>query len=417
MATAAAAMAQPASLTPDARARQVLDKLLAQQYDSVYAQFGPEMKKAVPLEAFKRTGTQLQQLGAPETIGTPAVKPAGPNTVVTIPVKFKTMELQFGVSWAPNGEIAGCWFTAPPAAAPAAAARPPYSRPLSFSESIVTVGTEPWKLPGTLSLPRGQGPFPAVVLVHGSGPNDRDETVGPVKVFRDLAEGLASNGIAVLRYDKRTRVYPQQSAAAPGFNMNQETVEDALRAAALLRGRVEIDPARIYVLGHSQGGYMMPRILKGDPRLAGGIILAGNVRSIEELIVEQATYIASLQGAIPPAQQKEIDQLRKDPAKMMRLPPSYMADLKGYDPAAEAAKLSVPMLILQGERDYQVSMKDFALWKNALGGRSNVLFRSYPKLNHLFVAGEGKSTPAEYGRGGNVDQTVVSEITNWITRK
>ena len=416
MAASAAAWAQPASFPPDVRTRKVLDMLLAKQYDAVYAMFGADMKRAVPLDAFKKTGTQLEQLGPPVNIGAPALKTAGNNTVVTVPVKFKSIELQFGVSWAASGEIAGCWFTAPQQAPVSATPRPPYSNPAAFTETVVSIGQDPWKLPGTLSLPKGKGPFPAVVLVHGSGPNDRDETVGPVKVFRDLAEGLASKGIAVLRYDKRTRVYPQ-SARELNFTMNQETVDDALSAAAFLRTRSEIDPAHVYVLGHSQGGYMMPRILKRDPKLAGGIVIAGNVRPIEELIVEQATYIASLQGSIPEAQQRELEQLKKDPAQLLRLPPSYMDDLKGYNPAAEAAKLTAPMLILQGERDYQVSMKDFNLWRNALGGRANVQFQSYPKLNHLFLAGEGKSTPAEYSHGGNVDAAVVTDITNWIVRK
>ena len=176
------------------------------------------------------------------------------NTVVTLRVHWAAAELDFGVSWTPGGQIAGMWW------APARAVwQPPeYSRPDSFFEREVTIGSDEWKLPGTLSIPKGKGPFPAVVLVHGSAPNDRDESVGSVKVFRDLAEGLASRGVAVLRYDKRTKVYPAQCAADPNFTMNQETVEDAVRAAALLRPSQKSPTARVFVLGDSQGGYIRP---------------------------------------------------------------------------------------------------------------------------------------------------------------
>ncbi len=231
-------------------------------------------------------------------------------------------------------------------------------------------------------MPKGKGPFPGVVLVHGSGPEDRDETVGGAKPFKDLAQGLASRGIAVLRYVKRTKQYPILEAAP---TMTAESVDDAVRAADLLRHQSEIDPKRIFVLGHSQGGYVMPRIMQRDAKLAGVIVMAGNVRPLEELIVEQTEYQLSLAGGGTPDQREKLEKLKKDPWSIAgNIPHSYRDDLQGYNPAAEAKKIDMPMLILQGERDYQVTMKDFALWQAALDGRGNVAFHSYPKLNHLF---------------------------------
>ena len=143
-------------------------------------------------------------------------------------------------------------------------------------------------------MPKGKGPFPGLVLVQGSGPHDRDETVGGSKPFKDLAWGLASRGIAVLRYVKRTKQYPTIDAAP---TMTAETVDDAVRAAELLSRQSEIDLQRIFVLGHSQGGYMMPRIMQRDAGLAGVIVMAGNVRPLDELIVEQTEYLLSLVAA------------------------------------------------------------------------------------------------------------------------
>jgi len=96
------------------------------------------------------------------------------------------------------------------------------------------------------------------------------------------------------------------------------------------------------------------------------------------------------------------------------VPAAYWKDLNTYKPGAVAASLTMPMLVLQGERDYQVTMKDFEAWKEALRGRTNVTFRSYPDLNHLFASGTGKSTPAEYEKPGKVSETVMNDIAAWV---
>src|SRR5690606_19348563 len=126
-------------------------------------------------------------------------------------------------------------------------------------------------LPGTLALPKGKAPgagFPAVVLVHGSGPQDRDETVGANRPFLDIARGLAAQGIAVLRYDKRTQARPQDFAAGD-YTVDDETTNDAITAVAALGAAEGIDPDRIHVLGHSQGAMLAPRIAAHSGHVAG----------------------------------------------------------------------------------------------------------------------------------------------------
>jgi len=407
------ALAQP----PEERTRQALDMVLAGKYGVFYAQFSPEMKKAITLAAYAaQAGRLLADLGTPLSQDPPHTRYIGGSATVAITLHFAQANLNFVVSWNPAGQIQGTWFRPPEAKSPPPYETPAYSQPDSFTAHDITVGDDEWKLPGTLTIPRGKGPWPGVVLVHGSGPVDRDETVGGVRVFRDLAEGLSTRGVAVLRFDKRTKVYPQQCAADPNFTMTRETVEDAVRAAAVLLHQDEIDPRRIYVLGHSQGGYMMPRIMHADPGLAGVVVMAGSVRPLEELILEQFEYIFSLKGELTAAQRAQLDAIRQNPWKVLPgVTEKYKADLKDYHPAALAAESNLPMLLLQGERDYQVRMKDFDLWKAGLAHRTNVTMRSYPALNHLFVTGEGKSTPEAYDKTGHVSPEVIDDIARWIT--
>lgn len=309
---------------------------------------------------------------------------------------------------------------------------PSYVNQNLFKEQEVRIGKGEWVLPGTLSVPLGDGPFVAVVLVHGSGPNDRDETIGPNKPFRDLAWGLASQGIVVLRYDKRTKVYPQQMTERINtLTVKEEVIDDALEAVSLLRSIPEVDSQSIVVLGHSLGGYLLPRIGAADSGIAGLIMLAGLCRTLEDTILDQFSYIYSLSGTLSPEQQKQLDELKKQVALVkspdlsvstlasdlpLGVSPAYWLDLRGYHPEQIVRGLQQPMLILQAEGDYQVTMEDFQMWKNALGNRSNVQFKSYAGLSHLFMTFEGgeKSTPAAYTVPGHVVEEVVRDIAEWV---
>ena len=314
---------------------------------------------------------------------------------------------------------------------PGAGEASPEVKPGTVREQDFTVGSGEWSLPGTLTLPAGKtGPLPAVVLVHGSGPNDRDETVLANKPFRDLAWRLAPKGIAVLRYEKRTREHAARIVASDlsQFTAKEETIDDALGAAAQLRQTAGIEPKRIFVLGHSLGGMLAPRIGQADPQLAGLIILAGPTRPLEDLMVEQTRYLLTNGGKPSEADQARLNKLvgeaaqvktltaadASSPELLLQAPPRYWLDLREHDPLAAAQTLRMPLLILQGGRDYQVARTDFAGWQKALGAQPGVTFKRYPGLNHLFMAGEGQSTPAEYERPGHVAAGVTDDIAEWI---
>jgi dienelactone hydrolase len=420
--------------TPEARAREAVEWVLHGDYQTFLANSEEAMQKAAPLEAWqKQIGPMLTSFGKLESLGEPKSQKAGPNTVVALPAKFEKQAIDFTVAVAPDGRIAG--FLLRLATPKTVYARPSYSKPDSFVEREVTVGSGEWQLPGTLLVPKSAAPAPAVVLVHGSGPNDRNETILGNEPFRDLAEGLASRGVAVLRYDKRTKVYGVQMAQMKDLTVREETVEDAARAVDLLRDQPGIDPKRVYVLGHSLGGYLLPMILSQSPKAAGGIALAGSTRPLEDLVLEQMEYLIPIQTAgseeAKKEGQKKLDETRQTVAAIKALQPGkepsgvdspsligmsahYLLALRGYNPPAVAAGLHRPLLILQGERDYQVTMQDFGNWKAALGDRKNVTLKSYPALNHLFMEGAGKSTPHEYASAGHVSASVIDDVARWV---
>ena len=310
-----------------------------------------------------------------------------------------------------------------------AAGAPPL--PAGVTERAITV-PGPVPLPGTLTLPTGKGPFRSVVLVHGSGAGDRDETIGDNKPFRDIAWGLAQRGIVVLRYDKRARVSPGWFVNR-GFTVYDETIQDALSALTLLRQQPEVDAKLTVVLGHSLGGMVAPRIALADPRLAGVIIMAGATRvELPAQMERQYRYIASVSGADSAAVMTEwrtklapaVDRVRKltpaDSSDITPIPglggtsPRYWLDLAAHDPAVVMRDVHIPALVLQGMRDYQVPPDQLDDWLKGLGPHKELTVKRYPALSHLMIAGTGQPRPAEYAIAGHVDTLVIADIAQWM---
>jgi dienelactone hydrolase len=331
-----------------------------------------------------------------------------------------------------SGRLTGLRLAPATAAQPAAPWAPPaYAEPETFDEQDVSVGAGPLAVPGTLSLPHQPGPRPGLVLLGGSGPNDRDATIVRNKPFKDLAWGLASRGVAVLRFDKVTYAHPGEVSQAPDFTVVDEYLPHAVAAVRLLRQHPAVDAGRVFVLGHSLGGTVAPRIAAGEPSVAGLVILAGGTQPLHWAAVRQLRYLASLnpetaaasQAAIAAVseQAKSVDSPDLSPstpasALPFGVPAAYWLDLRVYDPVATAAALKRPMLILQGGRDYQVTVvDDLARWEACLAHRPDVTIRVYPPDNHFFFSGSGPSAPAEYDPAQHMDPAVVSDIAGWLT--
>lgn len=417
-------------------AQQIVAQLAQGDFAAVEQRMADAIKPFAPPGAIQATWQGLiQQNGAFQGQGTTSAIPTPQGLVQVVTCIFERTSLDINIVLNDAGKIVGLTVTPVGAVqqqANAAYESPPYAQPERFQEHEVKIGHGKWVLPGTLSIPRGDGPFAAVLLVHGSGPQDRDETIPPNKPFRDLAWGLASQGIAVLRYEKRTKAYAaEMKREVDTLTVKEETLDDALEAVALLRARPEINARQIFVLGHSLGGFLAPRIGAADPQIRGLIILAGSARPFGDVILDQMTYVLSLSIPDLAVRQQQLAVLKqqvelvKDPDRLpfakasdlpLGVPAAYWIDLNAYHPEQVAQTLKQPMLFLLGSSDYQVTQDDFQIWQNALGNRSDVQFILYPGLSHIFMPVEGgqKATPATYTVAGHVSEEVVSDIGGWI---
>lgn len=408
-------------------AKDVAAELKAGDLTALESRFDEGLKAA--LTEAKLRGYWLGVLGKAgplESCAEPRTFLAKGYTLSFTTCTFEKQKAELKLTFRADGRLAGM-FLEPEEAEIAAWTAPAYVTPGVFRERDVNVVSGSVSLPGTLTIPLGEGPFPGVVLVHGSGPQDRDESIGGLRPFQDLAQGLASRGIAVLRYEKRTKVYRKEMAAAGDVTVKDEVLDDALAAFGLLRETPGVDRQRLFVAGHSLGAFLAPRIAVLDGALLGVVLLASPSRPMSEVVLDQARWLAGAgasdaQRLAAPAIRKEAEALadlyagRPDPiaGPILGASRSYWLDLRAQRPVDAARSLDRPILVLQGERDYQVTMNDFLGWKKALAGRRDATLKSYPKLNHFFVAGEGRSGPEEYRKPGHVAAEVVDDIAAFV---
>lgn len=400
-------------------AARFLDHLDAKQFADAHAMLAPATADEFGVDKLEALWTALpDQVGALQGRGTARGEHVGGRDVTTIPLLFEKFPLDARVARNSEGRID--YFRLVPAQSPASDAAP---APAGVSEAELAVGDH--ALPATLALPTGQGPHPAVVLVHGSGPNDRDQTLGPNRLFRQLAHALAARGIAVLRYEKRTRARPDLFAGE--FTVDDETVDDAVAAVAMMRADPRIDAARVFVLGHSLGAMMGPRIGERADGLAGLVLAAAPSLPLDEIVPKQVAYLADLDGERSEAESTALADVERGAAAvralrdgsgdgenlLLGLPAAYWRDLAGYDPVASAATLSMPILVLQGGRDYQVTLDDFARWQT-LAPRPGLRLQLYPQLNHVLFAGEGPPNPIEYFQPTPIDERLVADVVAFV---
>ncbi|TXK84977.1 S9 family peptidase [Paenibacillus sp. N3.4] len=303
-------------------------------------------------------------------------------------------------------------------------------------EQVTILANASYPLEGILTLPDTHAEkVPAVVFVHGSGALDKDETIGANKLFRDIADGLAKKGIASLRYDKRTYTYGKQIIQELGgsLTVEEEIIYDALFASRILKSDPRVDANRVFMIGHSQGGMLAPRIDAEGGDFAGLVILAGTLRTLEEVIIEQnedslkqldesQREMASQQIQALKDKFDSIAGMSEEIAKQSLVVGSvyawYLKEMQKHPLKEYLIKTSKPLFVLQGDKDVQVSVeKDFNQYQQILKDHPNASCKLYPGLNHMFmkaIYGTIKDIWEEYNVPQTVDGAVLEDVAKWI---
>lgn len=505
----------------------VMEALRRDDLASIEARFDARMRGLFPHDKFAASWDRIRsQAGKLQQCGAPSSRPRDVYTILEYRCEFEQAPLSVRLAWAASGELSGLIFSAADEAPAASAAAPPVAAPVTapvtapmpapvapvatatapakastsptpavrptpppasssgaapaiaqpatatgaspgrWPEELVTVGAPGWPLPGSLMLPSTGGRAPAVVFVQESGPVDRDMTIGPNKPLRDLAIGLASKGIASLRYEKRTRALGQRfKSELPNWTFDDDVVDDAVAALGLLAARNDVGP--LFIVGHGLGAVLAPRIAasaaKKGVRVAGVVMLAAPATELADMVVYQYEFLYFLPIAATTRQAVDDAKMRRenvrrlveqgkpdtppesgkpplksaakaggkaDPkadlnvdakseprstALLLDMPASAWLDIGRYDPAAALIdQPSLPALLVFGGRDFQVPITEKRLWEARIGTRPNTTLVEFPSVSHLMIDGRGSMSPAEYEKPAHVSQDVIDRVASWI---
>lgn len=387
--------------------------LLENNYKLSYNYLDESIKLKVSVSLLEETVLQLEsQLGKFKSI----IDSNNEKETYFFYSEFEKMKLDIKITFNEENKIIGFFFVP----------HKEFKKENSLGKEL-NIKSNNLELKGTLLTPENDSLKKLVIFIHGSGPNDRDETIFENKPFKDIAESLYKRGIASYRFDKKTLSNPEV------FNdtstIDDEVTNDILNIISYFKNDSQFSDYEIILLGHSLGAYLMPRIVNKSGSISKAIMLAGNARQLDELIIEQYNYLYKLN---PSDEMKiEIKKLNNQVTLLnsksfnlsmskenlpLYLSAHYWKSILDYYPLKEVKKIKIPMLILQGERDYQVTIKDFELWKKSLKKNKQSFFINYPELNHFFMKSAKISSPEEYKIKGNVESIVIQDIYNFILK-
>lgn len=401
---------------------KLAEQMAGGDFDETYQQCSAIVKLQMTKSALKKAwNTTVDGMGKYVSIYEITEEQSGQNQIVYVILRYENNGLKVSFTFNKEGKIDGLWLNYSPIE------EDPVNTG-TYKETKITFGDGKYPLTGILTLPKKVKNPPVVILVPGSGNHDVNETVGANKPFRDIAWGLAEQGIASIRYNERVFLYPE--LAQSDFTIGIDSLDDAADAISYALSCDKIDKEHIYLIGHSLGGMMAPKVAYDNPEIAGIVILAGSPRRLEDIIYDQVMDAIGQTAGVTATQAKEamastlkgvetVRKLTKGSNKViLGYPATYWYSLNQIDIAAISNKLTIPIYIAQGSEDWQVYPdKDYSKWKKLLGKKKNVTFKLYDNLNHLFMTSNGKTDITEYNIAGSVDQTVLDDIAAWIKKQ
>lgn len=303
-------------------------------------------------------------------------------------------------------------------------ALPSYADTTKYTTIDTFINSAEIRLPSIITVPKKNlgAKIPVIIFIGGSGPSDKDESTGVLKPFKDISIGLAVNNIASLRFDKRTLQYLPHPEK---ITVEEEYYIDVKNAISLAKTIKNVDLNKIYIIGHSLGGMLAPIILQKNPELAGAILLEASSRPMEDLILEQSAYLNKIDsGNVSKAQlnliENEVSKVKtikeSDSTKIyFNIPGYYWLSLKSQDPIFVAKQIKQQSIfIIQGGSDYQVTEKDYSIWRKELTNSKNVRFMDFPKINHAIMEANGVLSPDQYNQPGNVPYYIIAKLSEYI---
>lgn len=386
-------------------------------------QYDEKMKAAIASEDTKKTVIfSNSEYGDFEAVNKAYALSMGAYQYVIVPVECSISNFNYQIAFDGNHNIVGFTYGEYVTKEPAEDNK----IPAGVTEAEYSFASDGYVIPGTLTTPKEGTQFPVVILVQGSGPSDRDESIYENKPFRDIAWELAKQGIASYRYDKRSYLYAERMAEDVTITIEDEVIHDVAAAEDMVRKLDYVDPSQVYILGHSLGGYAIPRIAEELTDVSGYIMMAAPAQHLKEYILDQYEFLANEDETITEEEQAQLNTL-KNQLKLLNKPEDilknqiilgaykdYWIDLAKYYPIKAAKKIEVPVLVLQGERDYQVTMKQFNIWQTNFKDSDNWIFKSYASLNHFMMSGTGGPNSEEYKVRSHVDDIVTQDIIQFI---
>ncbi|MGL5694934.1 MAG: alpha/beta hydrolase [Peptostreptococcaceae bacterium] len=403
--------------------QEYVEEMLKGDFSSIVSNFSDNIKGKIDEPALKTSWDQVvkdigKYQGINETTYSQDKNIATVNTIL----KYEKNGLKISISYNPENQVDGLWLNYAPV-------KEELISNDKYEEVEIKIGDDKDKLDGILTLPKNTTKSPVVIMVQGSGQSDMDETINQNKPFKDIANGLAENGIASIRYNKRFYQYPQ--SAGKDMTIQDEVINDVNLAIELAAKNEKLDSEKIYVLGHSLGGMLAPEIANKNDKVAGIISLAGTPRKLEDVILDQNKEAVEAMTDKSDAEKKDLlKQVESEINKVKNLKDSdkgqevlginseYWISLNNINTPEILKNLTIPMLYLQGEKDFQVYADvDYKMWQELCEGKENAEFKLYPDLNHLFMKSNGKRDITEYDTKGNVDNSVIEDISNWVNKK
>ncbi|WP_415329303.1 DUF3887 domain-containing protein [Chryseobacterium sp. MMS23-Vi53] len=379
--------------------------------EKAYTFFDPEMAKHVTPEVFKTLPEQLEgQFGNFKNV----IEVNNESDAYYYYSEFEKEKLDILINFTDSNKIIG-FFLVP---------HKNFDKP--DDKTALRIKSDSIELKGTLLEPEENNQKKLVILVHGSGASDRDETIGENKPFRDIAEYLLKNGISSYRYDKRTNSNPE--AFNEKSTVEQETINDAVNVSNYFKNNEKFKDYQIIILGHSLGAYLMPKIAE-KANASKYVFMAGNARPLQDVLLRQFEYLHSIDPSNVSEKdlqdmKKKVDFLNSKKFNLntpkeelpMVLSAAYWKYLVDYKPLESVKLIKVPMFFAQGGMDYQVIAKDYVLWKEQLKNNKLAEFKFYQPLGHLFIKISGTPSPKNYEIKGNVDGGFLKDLVQFILK-